>query len=598
MFKIEFEYPTSSSNKPRYTKSQPNKYISKALESNHEIYRNVLQTFPKYFEYLRNIDIGVNEDAREPHYINPYLPAFDSVSLYCLIAELKPNVYIEVGSGNSTKFARRAISDHRLDTQIISIDPYPRAEIDSICDRVIRQPVEEVDLSIFDHLQKNDIVFIDNSHRCFMNSDVTICFLDIMPRLNPGVYLQIHDIFWPLDYPESWQERYYNEQYLLGALLANGLNNYEIVLPVYYASFQPELSSIISPLWSVDEKFDQVYKHGGSFWMRRKPTNQDSQKLDDESNKEKLFEDFMPNENERTTKKMNENSNHPIFLDSEVFVQTNNHLDEEAFLAKAYLTYLERPLDITGIHHYFHYHNQGLLSRQGFITHIQSSAEFKSKAVAKIPFWFHSIDLGDGVITPGYRATGSPFSEQAIGLPESLEGMSVLDIGAWDGFYSFAAESRGASRVLATDEFVWKSGNKAGFELARKLLNSKVEDMEIDVLELSPNTVGVFDVVLFLGVLYHMRHPLLALERVASVTASTLILQTHLDMLDCDRPAMAFYPETELGGDPTNWCGVNLPMLKAMLKLVGFPGFKVVYTQPPQQRGSVATADVVCHAWR
>ncbi|NJK68693.1 MAG: class I SAM-dependent methyltransferase [Microcoleus sp. SU_5_3] len=270
MFKIELEYPTSSSNKPRYTKTVPNKYISKALESNHEMYRRVLEKFSKYFECLVNIDVEGNENSGEPQYINPFLPAFDSISLYCLIAELKPNLYIEVGSGNSTKFARRAISDHRLKTQIISIDPYPRAEIDSICDRVIRQPIEEVDLSIFDNLQENDIVFIDNSHRCFMNSDVTICFLDIMPRLNPGVYLQIHDIFWPLDYPESWQERFYNEQYLLGTLLANGLTNYEIVLPVYYASFHPELSNMISPLWSADEKFDRVYKHGGSFWMQKR----------------------------------------------------------------------------------------------------------------------------------------------------------------------------------------------------------------------------------------------------------------------------------------------------------------------------------------
>jgi hypothetical protein len=368
MFKIELEYPTSSSNKPRYTRTQPNKYISKALESNHKKYRTVLENFPKYANYLVNIDVEGNEDAKEPQYINPYLPAFDSISLYCLIAELKPNLYIEVGSGNSTKFARRAISDHRLDTQIISIDPYPRAEIDNICDRVIRQPLEEVDLSIFENLQENDIVFIDNSHRCFMNSDVTICFLDIMPRLNPGVYLQIHDIFWPLDYPESWQERYYNEQYLLGALLANGLTNYEIVLPVHYASFHPELSSILSPLWSADAKFDRVYKHGGSFWMQKK---QDIVSKDEA----KQSVDLSENQNQR---RVNEHSIPQNELDDAEFLQATSHLKNEAFVQAAYRAYLQREVDKHGYNHFFKILSDDSSQRSQIPATIRQSEEFQS----------------------------------------------------------------------------------------------------------------------------------------------------------------------------------------------------------------------------
>jgi tRNA (mo5U34)-methyltransferase len=197
--------------------------------------------------------------------------------------------------------------------------------------------------------------------------------------------------------------------------------------------------------------------------------------------------------------------------------------------------------------------------------------------VAKIT-WFHEIDLGNGVITPGIR--GGLNKGKKI-LPENLEGMTVLDIGAWDGFYSFEAERRGASRVLATDYFCWGGegwGTQAGFNLARKALNSKVEDKEIDVLDISPETVGVFDVVLFLGVLYHMRHPLLALERVASVAGKQLIVETHVDMLAYKRPAMAFYPGTELNGDSSNWCGPNPPMVKAMLETVGFKKVKTVHS--------------------
>jgi len=151
--------------------------------------------------------------------------------------------------------------------------------------------------------------------------------------------------------------------------------------------------------------------------------------------------------------------------------------------------------------------------------------------------------------------------------------MSVLDIGAWDGAYSFEAERRGASRVLATDYYCWSGpgwGTKDGFNLARKALNSKVEDREIDVLDLSAEKIGTFDLVLFLGVLYHLRNPLLALEHVFSVTAKQLILETHVDALDYSRPAMVFYPGADLEGDETNWWGPNRLCVEALLRSVGF----------------------------
>ena len=196
-------------------------------------------------------------------------------------------------------------------------------------------------------------------------------------------------------------------------------------------------------------------------------------------------------------------------------------------------------------------------------------AESVRAAVAKIPHRYHCLDFGNGIVTRGVSVTQWGVSGDFVGLPASLAGKSVLDVGAWDGFYSFESERRGARRVLATDSFVW-AHSKGGFELARRILDSKVEDQDIDVLDLSPERVGVFDVVLFLGGLYHMRHPLLALERVASVTGDHLILETHVDLLDVPRPAMAFYPEAELNDDHTNWCGPNPSMVLAMLGTVGF----------------------------
>jgi tRNA (mo5U34)-methyltransferase len=191
--------------------------------------------------------------------------------------------------------------------------------------------------------------------------------------------------------------------------------------------------------------------------------------------------------------------------------------------------------------------------------------------------WWHRMDLGDGIVTAGIDDPAARLPH--LGLPESLEGKSVLDVGAWDGFFSFEAERRGASRVLATDSFSWRGEDpfgKAGFELARRALGSRVEDRDIEVLDISPSSVGTFDVVLFLSVLYHMRHPLLALERVRSVTRELLVLETHVDMLWALRPAMAFYPGRELKGDDTNWWGPNPRAVDAMLRAAGFREVRLV----------------------
>jgi tRNA (mo5U34)-methyltransferase len=204
------------------------------------------------------------------------------------------------------------------------------------------------------------------------------------------------------------------------------------------------------------------------------------------------------------------------------------------------------------------------------------SASVLRERVAAIR-WFHSIELPDGVVTPGADDTRARVG--ILQMPKDLSGKSVLDIGAWDGFFSFEAERRGASRVVAADSFAWNGSDwssKAGFELARNALRSTVQDVEVDVMDLNPERLGKFDLVLFLGVLYHLRHPLLALERVASVTGEQLILETHVDLTWTRRPAMAMYPTTELGLDPTNWWGPNPAAVAAMLRDVGFSDVRMM----------------------
>jgi tRNA (mo5U34)-methyltransferase len=215
------------------------------------------------------------------------------------------------------------------------------------------------------------------------------------------------------------------------------------------------------------------------------------------------------------------------------------------------------------------------------------------RARAEALRWYHTIDLGSGVVTRG--VDDSPLRLSRLDLPASFAGKTVLDVGAWDGFFSFEAERRGAARVVAADYYSWHGGgwgSKAGFELARAALGSRVEDVDIDVMDLSPGRIGVFDVVFFLGVLYHLRHPLLALERIASVTRSLLVLETVVDMVGIERPAAAFYAGRELNNDPTNWWGPNVPALHAMLRDVGFDDVRTI---SPQRSRLFRAARAVSH---
>jgi tRNA (mo5U34)-methyltransferase len=214
--------------------------------------------------------------------------------------------------------------------------------------------------------------------------------------------------------------------------------------------------------------------------------------------------------------------------------------------------------------------------------------------------WFHSIELEPGLVTPGYDVTRDRLD--LLKIPADLSGKSVLDIGAWDGFFSFEVERRGAERVVATDSFAWEGSawsSKAGFELAREALGSRVEDVQVDVLDLDPAQLGRFDVVLCLGVLYHMRHPLLMLEKVASVTEGMLILETEVDMTWTRRPAAAFYPGHELHLDPTNWWGPNPEAVIGMLRAVGFDRVEIVTPDSTGYRAarSVKRATSYARAW-
>jgi methyltransferase family protein len=209
-----------------------------------------------------------NADPTEPHWLNEFLPPLDAVALAFTLSKAAPSTYLEIGSGESTKFARWTIRQSGLRTSIVSIDPEPRSAIDSLCTANYRGGLETAPAELYQNLEAGDVLFFDGSHRLMTDSDVAVFFLEVLPALKPGVLVQIHDIYWPLDYPPEWGDRGYSEQYVLGACLLSSPSAFEILLPNTFVCEDSELSTDLAMLWR-SLPIPEAMRHGQSFWFTK-----------------------------------------------------------------------------------------------------------------------------------------------------------------------------------------------------------------------------------------------------------------------------------------------------------------------------------------
>jgi tRNA (mo5U34)-methyltransferase len=210
--------------------------------------------------------------------------------------------------------------------------------------------------------------------------------------------------------------------------------------------------------------------------------------------------------------------------------------------------------------------------------------------------WWHSIDLGGGVITSGVKTLALMQSEYKNTFANiDLTGRSVLDIGTWNGGFAFEAWRRGAASVTGLDHYTWNDSHFRGKETFKLIsditgANFKLMDRDLDDPRLDLSDLGQYDVVLFLGVFYHLKNPLSALREVSRTAREILVLETHVERFSEDRPAMVFYPGAELGGDSENWWGPNTACIVELLKLIGFTRVEIT-------AGSSNTREVF-HAYR
>jgi hypothetical protein len=190
---------------------------------------------------------------------NEYFSGFDAAAYYAIIRHLKPRRVIEIGGGYSTRIARIGLDLNGMG-RLTCIEPYPERLNGNV--ELIQKRVEEMDVDFFLQLEANDILFIDSTHTVKFGSDVCFEFLEILPRLAPGVWVHVHDIFFPHDYPAEWlinRRLALNEQYLVEAFLSFN-RSFQVALANYWLCL--DHADAVSALWPTNAG-------ASSLWIKR-----------------------------------------------------------------------------------------------------------------------------------------------------------------------------------------------------------------------------------------------------------------------------------------------------------------------------------------
>ncbi len=232
-----------------------------------EAQKAFLRETPSFAEELSRLpNERPADDDRQFYWGNDQFGHSDASLYYSLIRRFRPRRIVEVGAGHSTKLALKAIRDNGTGG-VLCIDPNAPEWLRNLDGpiEIVARPVQESPDSVFLDLEPSDILFIDGSHITKTGSDVNHLLLRILPRLPKGVIVHIHDICLPFEYQQYWSQEFYcywNEQYVLAALLANS-TKYEVLLGVYFLQ-----KTDIESLGPYVPQVPGVKPGGGSLWLR------------------------------------------------------------------------------------------------------------------------------------------------------------------------------------------------------------------------------------------------------------------------------------------------------------------------------------------
>lgn len=215
---------------------------------------------------------------------------------------------------------------------------------------------------------------------------------------------------------------------------------------------------------------------------------------------------------------------------------------------------------------------------------ISLPSDFDAKALAGF-HWHQSWNAFPNLRIPG-RSPVELILERCS-VPEHLDGKRVIDVGAWNGCTSFECERRGAAEVVA---FSLEDPSQSGFNFLRDLLESKVKYVQGSIYDLDPQKLGLFDIVLCFGVIYHLRYPILGLDNLRLIARGQLFLESHvtdsgIESERSQKPTLEFYPRGELANERSNWNGPNLAALNSILES---GGFEIVKSSVQGGRGYIA----------
>jgi predicted O-methyltransferase YrrM len=203
-------------------------------------------------------------EAPEPRWNQDWFPWLDAALAYAMARAMKPRIWLEIGSGHSTRFVARAIKDGALETRLIAIDPAPRAALAGLKVEWIGATLQEAGLDRFGVLRAGDVLFVDSSHILMPGSDVDLLLNSIVPSLPSGVLLHVHDIFLPDSYPRDWAWRGYNEQIAVASLFLSGA--WEILASSRYLSTRLESQTRAGILGRLPQSPGPV----SSLWLRKR----------------------------------------------------------------------------------------------------------------------------------------------------------------------------------------------------------------------------------------------------------------------------------------------------------------------------------------
>lgn len=217
--------------------------------------------------------------------------------------------------------------------------------------------------------------------------------------------------------------------------------------------------------------------------------------------------------------------------------------------------------------------------------------------------WWHSIPFSREVRPKGYCQPTDFISRYMLDSID-FRGKSVLDIGCWDGFQLFYAEARGASRVVGVDKLDQRHMGAGARSFAKRKLRSSAEFIDMNVYELSPEKIGTFDIVMMFGVLYHLVHPMLGIERACSVCKNEFLLATHFLPSTDPMPWCVLYAGAELDHDASNWSGPNRIWILKALEMQGFGSRRENIYHPDRiavygvREGNAFTRDPILNSFR